>query len=335
MTTAATDPPAVLVAGLGSAGARHLANLRRLGCRRLGALRARGGPGPHGVDLAGVQVHRDLREALRVGYDAVVVANPTSMHLDTALAAAEAGLDLYLEKPVSDRLEGTASLAKLVEGKELVAAVGCQLRQHPQLRAVAGWLREGAVGRVLRIDAEAGEYLPAWHPWEDYRASYAARRALGGGVLLTLIHEVDLLHWLAGPLRPVAARGGRSGALELDVEDHATALLEGAGSAAVTLHLDYLQRPPVRTFRILGARGTIAWDAYAGRCELVVDGRAAGSAPLPAGFERNDLFVAAMRDFLDRVADRGAPAVTLRDGLAALRVALELRQMLPSPEAPA
>ncbi len=184
----------VLVVGLGSIGIRHLANLRQLGCRHLGALRVRNKALHKPIDLSGVSVHVELDDALRAGYDAVVVSNPTSEHVD-------------VEKPVSQALAGTDNLLETVRSKNLVAMVGCQLRFHPNLIAIKHWLEQGSAGRILSGRVDTGEFLPTWHPWEDYRESYAARRELGGGVILTLIHEVDYLYWLFGELLPMNSIG--------------------------------------------------------------------------------------------------------------------------------
>ncbi len=331
MPATATEPrerPAVLVAGLGSVGARHLRNLRALGCERLGAYRVRRAVPPGDTDLAGVRVHTDLDEALRAGYDAVVVANPTSLHVPTALAALHAGLDAYVEKPVSHTLDGLPELMTAAREGGRIVAVGCQLRFHPHVEAIASWLARGAIGRPLSVRAEAGEFLPDWHPWEDYRASYAGRRELGGGVLVTFIHEVDVLQSLFGTLRPLAATGGRSGALDVDVEDHVEALLTDARGTAVSLHLDYLARPPTRAIRVLGTTGAIEWDYHAGRASLRDGGKEVESLDVPAGWTRNDLFVAAMRDFLDAVRSRGRPRVTLDEGVSALETTLAIHRAM-------
>lgn len=171
----------VLVVGLGSIGIRHLENLRQLGCGGIGVFRSRKGLPHKSVDLSGVSLHYAFDEALSHGYNAVVICNPTSLHLKYAQPAAEAGCHLYIEKPVSCSLENVGKLLRTVQKNKLVAAVGCQLRFHPNLIAVKQWLSQEAVGHVLNIQVDTGEYLPDWHPWENYRNSYAARQELGGG----------------------------------------------------------------------------------------------------------------------------------------------------------
>ena len=88
--------------------------------------------------------------------------------------------------------------------------------------------------------------MPGWHPYEDYRALYAARADLGGGVVLSQIHEFDYLYALFGLPRRLFAIGGHLSHLEIDVEDVASTLMEfNVDGHILPVHLqqDYLQRP--------------------------------------------------------------------------------------------
>src|SRR5919197_2367475 len=104
-----------LIAGLGSIGRRHFRNLIALGEKDIVLLRTRKATLPDD-ELAGYPVETDLKEALQKHKpDAVVVANPTSMHLDVAIPVAEAGCHILLEKPVSHSLERLDILQKVVK----------------------------------------------------------------------------------------------------------------------------------------------------------------------------------------------------------------------------
>jgi len=315
----------ILVVGAGSIGRRHLENLASLGVRDLVLYRSgRGGawPAPPGVALA-----RDLDAALALRPRAVLVCNPTALHVPVALAAARAGCSLFLEKPVSHTLDGVAELEAAVAAGSPVALVGFQFRYHPGLRQVKAWLDAGAIGDVVAARAHWGEHLPSWHPGEDYRTGYSARQDLGGGVVLTLSHPFDYLCWLLGDVVSVAAQVAQGGGLGLDVEDTAHVLLRFASGTLATITLDYVEQPPAHELHLTGRRGVIRWNNADGCAHLDSAGapRRVSVAPPPA-FTRNAMFVEEMRHFLACLAGHASPACTLADGVRALRVALAAKQ---------
>jgi len=330
----------VLIAGLGSIGRRHLRNLLALGERDIILYRTHRSTLPDD-ELVAFPVETDLAAALDRKPDAVIVANPTSLHLDVAIPAADGGCHLLLEKPIVHSLERVEELKSAVRRGGGKVLVGFQFRFHPTLRKAAELLAEGAVGRVLSVRAHWGEYLPAWHPWEDYRQGYAARADLGGGVILTLCHPLDYLHWLIGEVDALWAFTASLGDLGLSVEDTAEIGLRFASGALGSLHLDYNQQPVAHRMEIVGTRGTLQWDNADGILRLYKapalengglppQAQKQSSAPQnawrtfspPEGFERNAMFLDEMRHFLSVVRGEAEPLCTLTDGIRALELAL-------------
>ena len=318
-----------LIAGLGSIGRRHLRNLLALGQRDIVLYRTGRSTLPDD-ELAGFPTVYDLDEALqRYRPDAVIVANPTALHLDVAIPAARAGAHLLLEKPVSHSWDRVDELREAVATHGVRVLVGFQFRFHPTLNQVRAWIREGQIGRPVYLRAHWGEYLPDWHPWEDYRQSYAARADLGGAVIRTLCHPLDYARYLLpvqGPEDPqvVQAWAAQLSDLELaGVEDTGEIGLRFAQGARATVHVNYLQRPPMHQVLVLGTEGTITWDYATGDAVLHRADGTEARASLPPGWERNDMFLAEMQHFLDVVAGRAEPRCSLEDGLAALRLTLD------------
>jgi predicted dehydrogenase len=316
----------LLVAGLGSVGKRHLDNLRALGENRVALYRTGRGTLVEG-DPEGVPIHRDVDSALARRPRAVIVANPTALHVPLALAAARAGAHLLIEKPLSDSLDGVDELRREVEARALKVLVGFQFRFHPSLRRIKEWLEDRAVGRVVSVHARWGECLRGWHPWEDYKGSYSARRNLGGGVVLTLCHPFDYLRWLVGEIVTVSAETAQLGGLGIEVEDTAQILLRFENGAVGGVELDYVERPPVHTLRILGQRGRILWDNATGLARLQDrEGALVSAFAPPRGFERNTLFLEEMRHFLQCLAGASEPECTVDDGIRALNIALAVSE---------
>lgn len=312
-----------LICGSGSVGRRHLRNLQALGERDivlyrtgLGSLRDN--------ELEGIPAEDDLEAALdRWAPAAVLVTNPTALHLEVALPAARAGCHLFIEKPVSDTLEGLDDLQVALTRTGGQALVGYQYRFHPGLRRARELIAAQAIGRPLSARAHWGEHLPDWHPWEDYRRSYSARAELGGGALLTLSHPFDYLRFLFGEVDSVTGAVSRTGALELNVEDTAEVALSMRGEILASVHLNYNQRPPAHWLEVVGTRGTLRWNGLTGLVRWWnPDPGEWSEEPPPPGFERNSMFIDEMRHFIEVARGDQPPVCTLRDGIRATEIAL-------------
>lgn len=278
-------------------------------------------------------VYTDLDKALNVKPDIVVVCNPTSLHIEVVRAAVRSGAAVFVEKPISNDLRGLAELADFVKEKGTIVGVGCQMRFHPALISLRALLKDEALGKLIAVNSVQAEYLPSFHPYEDYRHSYAARSDLGGGVVLTQIHEIDYLQWLFGLPTSIFAVGGHISELEIDVEDSASTLFafENDGNPlAVHLHTDYLQQPPIRKCLVMGIKGIIdvdflkpslIWTNRKGEVEL---------AEYYPGFTRSQMYLDEMRHFLAAARGDQEVMVGLSYAIDTTRIALALRHSLSS-----
>ncbi len=314
-----------LIAGLGSIGRRHLRNLWALGEDDIVLYRTHRAT-LSDDELTGLPVETDLRRALERKPDAVIVANPTALHLDVSIPAAEMGCAILLEKPISHSLERVDILEQAARNTGSRILVGFQFRFHPTLQKAAGLLKSGSIGQVLSVRAHWGEYLPNWHPWEDFKQGYAARADLGGGVILTLSHPLDYLRWLCGDMQALWAFTGALN-LGLPVEDSAEIGLRFASGAIGSVHLNYNQQPPVHRLEIVGSQGSLQWDNADGILRVFsVETNAWETFPPPPGFERNQMFMEETRHFL-RVARREEESLcTLQDGKRVLELALAAQE---------
>ena len=324
-----------LIAGLGSIGRRHLRNLITLGEKDIVLYRTRKATMPDD-ELAGFPVETDLREALNKHKpDAVIVGNPTSMHLNVAIPAAEAGCAILLEKPISNSTERLDQLEAAVKksGSKVLAAF--QFRFHPGLMKAKELILNGEIGRIISAHVHFGEYLPAWHPWEDYRKGYAARTDMGGGVVLTQCHSLDYLPWLVGKVESVWGFTAKLSDLEVDVEDTAEIGLRFESGALGSLHLDFNQHPPAHRFELIRTKGSLKWDLSDGATRiyraspeslatLTGMGIKAGGEweayPLPENWERNIMFMNQMKHFTAIVRGEVEPSCTLDDGVRVMKL---------------
>lgn len=310
-----------LIAGLGSIGRRHMRNLIALGEKEIVLYRTRKATMPD-EELADFPVETNLEEALaKHKPDAVIVANPTAYHLDVAIPAAEAGCAILLEKPVSHSMDRLDILQAAVNKSGSKVLVGFQFRFHPGLARAKQLISDREIGRIVSAHVHFGEYLPAWHPWEDYRKGYAARADMGGGVVLTQCHSLDYLPWLVGKVESVSGFVAKLSDLEVDTDDTAKITLRFEGGALGSLHLDYNQQPPAHHFEIIGTRGSLQWNLSDGATRIYrAEKKDWEVYPLAAEWERNTMFMEQMKHFVAIVRGETQPSCSLEDGIRVQRL---------------
>lgn len=317
-----------VVIGCGSIGNRHIGNLISLGHEVVAYNR---GQARREVVAARhrVPVFADLNEMFDAfPAHAAVVATPQMLHLEFALAAARRGLHLFIEKPLSHSLEGFDELASEVEAAGLVSHVGANMRFHFGPKSVHSLILDGTVGRPLWAFLWGGMHLPDWHPDEDYREMYSAKKSMGGGVVMDFIHELDLALWLFGKPDRLAAMVSHSGWLEIETEDVADILMGYLQGLQVSVHLDYLQKPFQRGIRVVGERGWVQWDLAAQTVSwFVYKTGVVHQAKYPDGYDHNTMYIEQMQYFVNCIKNEKQSESDIGAGRAALEVALESKRL--------
>lgn len=308
--------------GCGSIGRRHLRNVLDLGYSDIVAFdvdpeRRKAVGSTHTVQV--VDTEADL---LRSGADVTVIATPTIHHQAQLFQLLrDTDSHVFVEKPACHTADGTAELLELADRKGVRVMVACNWRFHPGVAYVRELLERGTIGQPVSARVEGGSYLPSWHPSEDYRKGYSARRDLGGGCLLDCIHEVDYANWMFGRPSQVVGFHDNLGDLGIETEDAAALLIRYESGTLVTVNLDYVQRPSHRSCRIVGREGTIEWVLSEGRVRWFRADRGdwcEWRVPEENAVDRS--YVAEIRHFIEAVLGRGELMSDLREGIRAVSV---------------
>jgi len=250
-----------VIVGLGSIGKRHKQNLEKLG---------------H-------QIIDSYEKA-----DGVLICNLTSKHLETALQLIKFDLPVFIEKPLSYNLDNLDQL----KGKILV---GYCLRFDESLKK---FKKSIPLKDVKSVKIVCQSWLPDWHPEKDYRQSYSAKKALGGGVLLDLSHEIDYALWFFGPLKTVRAKLQMVPELEIETEAIADLNLEFISGVKAEIHLSYASRQPARFCEIKTSNQLLRWDFQ----------------------PNNEMYVEEMKHFINVISGKETPLITITDGIKVLKV---------------
>lgn len=309
------------VVGFGSIGRRHAQNLRTLGVDVV-LVRTEGAGNDLGLS--------EVRTIDRLRADAVIVCTPTGTHLAIIESLLERGVPVLCEKPLVATPFDSERLVPRMAAAHVPCRVALNMRFHPSVRTASAWLREGRIGALRYARLSVGQYLPDWRPGRNPVTTYSAQAALGGGVCLDLIHEVDLaLLFAGGCVGTPVGLAARVADVTADSEDVADLLYLAESGALVSVHMDYLHRGYHRECWLVGGEGTLRVDLGGARVEWHGNDGGLRAVEEARGFERNDTYLAVAREFVEEVSGRSSVSElpSFEQHLATLRAVWQIRRV--------
>lgn len=315
----------VLVVGCGSIGERHISNLiSMLGHRiiafdtsveRLNIIKKR-----YNIETCG-----DLECSYDSGIDAVIVCTPPSSHVQIAHQALDRNAHVFIEKPISDKLDDIEELIEKAKNKRKIIFVGYCFRFTEGLKLVRNLIDAGKIGKILSVKAEFGQYLPDWRPWQNYKQSYTAKKGLGGGIILDGSHEIDYLYWLLGDVKEVFCFADKISNLDVETEDTAEILLRFLNGSIGEIHLDFTQRVYSRNCKIIGENGTLVWDFGDKKVRLFLTDTNQWET-YSVDKDKNLMYIDEMKHFLKCIDGLTEPLIDAAQGKRVLEIALAAKE---------
>ena len=255
----------VLVIGAGSIGKRHIRVLLELGEKNIAILRSGKGNALLKDIYDKCTVFFNEKEAFSWGPTHILICNPTSLHEYFIEASVQHKIPYFVEKPISDNFYTIDKLRKKLNAECFNnGIVGYVLRFNDLFLHLKKIIKDQVYGEVITASIKVGQYLPNWHPDEDYRKAYFSRKDLGGGVLRTLSHEIDIVQFLFGKIRRVFAKVSKLSKLEIDVDDVTDLLLATDLCDQIHINLNYLEPLTLRTGEIYFDQGKLSYNANIG-----------------------------------------------------------------------
>jgi len=310
----------ILIIGAGSIGKRHAQNCAALGANvsiydvvhdSLNSLCKEKGYTP--VFDLNVALKNEL-------FDAALVCTPNHLHVPVAQQVVDAGINVFIEKPLSHTYDGVDELIAEISKKQIIAMGGFNLRFEPGLN----YLKQNiAPGNVAFAQIESGSHMPTWRPGTDYRKTYSANKSMGGGIILDDVHELDYACWLFGYPDSVQCSYGTFSNFDIDVEDTAEFQFRYPDKL-VAIHSDYLQKRYSRRCKICLRDGnTIEWE-FGNRVVTYCDGKETVFSYKDT-FDINNLYLQEMQVFFHHIETRSFPESDITNAAKILKIALDAK----------
>ena len=335
----------VLFIGLGGVGQRHLRVLKKLfPLATVHAVRKKNATheitdqlqldtNVNIVEKYNINICKTIDEAIGFNLDFAIISNPTSLHIDAALVLLENKIPALIEKPLSNNNKNIDKIVGLSKKNNTPFSVAFMMRFHPCFIKLSDYLENSAIGRIYNVNIDVNSFFPLWHPYEKYNELYAARKDLGGGVVLTEIHEIDLLNTLFGEPISLLAIGGKRSTLDIDVEDNVSVLLKYKKNDyefASSINMSFVQKTPYRCIRILGENGCILWDIVKGVISLNNYTDNISKTDSFESFNRNDMFEDQLLSFISSINNKVDYDKALNDSIGGHKIAMVIKESLYS-----
>ncbi|VVC05669.1 UDP-N-acetylglucosamine 3-dehydrogenase [uncultured archaeon] len=247
----------ILVVGLGSMGKRRIRNLQRFGYDDIIGFDVRDDRRREAYRNYNVKIISSLTNVLKEKPDVMIISTPPDQHLKYANIAIKNNIDFFME--VNLLSEHVKRIIKNLSKKQIRASPSCTMRFHPIVKELKKLIDKKEIGEILTIHHHTGQFLPNWHPWEDYRDFFVSKRKTGGAKE-TLPVELVWLTYLFSEIKSVFGNVKKVSKLDVDIDDLYQVILEFKNNIFCTMTIDVISIPSFRETKILGERGAILCD---------------------------------------------------------------------------
>jgi len=329
----------ILFIGLGSAGQRHLRIISKLlknkkkqiYCYRTTNRNLVINDNLKTKKVRSLENHYKIKNLSKklintLNFDIVYITNPIYKHIEFALKFAKKGSNIFLEKPVSHNLNDTDLLKYITSKKKLSVCVGYQLRFHPGIKFVKNILENNDLGALVSANFHFGEFLPNMHKYEDYSLTHMAQKKQGGGAVLCLSHEIDLIRYLLGEPTIIKSKIKKKSSLKINVEDSLNATLKTKSNAKIRLNINFLDNPPKHFIKLKFKKGDLFWN-YIDNYLVYVDRILKKKKKIYfSKFKRKDMFISQAKNFLNSIYKKENLKTDIDDGIKTLKLCLKLKK---------
>ena len=312
----------VLIVGFGSIGKKHLRNVRDI----LPKADIKIFSQSNKAEKISDGFFRDFNKALQFKPNIAIICSPANYHLSQSLKLIKQNCHLFIEKPLSNKLNNIEKLKILRDKFSLTVQIGYNLRFCRSIKYFKKMIDSNLVGKVFLCKCEVGKYLPSWRPASNYEFSVSAQKKLGGGVLLELSHEFDYLTWIFGEMKVLCSYISKKSNLNIDVEDNAILLMENRTKLkrkkiTFSVNLDFIRHDITRSCIAIGENGSLKLDLIRGEVSVWYKNKKNWKSLFKDSSHNLEYtYKDEITSFINNIKNNLKPLVTLEDGESVMKI---------------
>jgi len=332
----------ILIIGLGSIGQRHLRNILKLypSAKIYAYSRKFKTPFLNNANQAlnlslknkyKINYIHNLKNLIKLNLNAALVCSPSSLHINESILLLKQNINIFVEKPLGSNEKNLKVLEKLIKNKNRITMIGFQLIFCPIIKKIKKIISNKSLGDLKYLSIHHGEHIKNFHKYENYKNLYAAKKKLGGGVILTQIHELDyMLHLLEDfKIKKTISLNSKISNLNIDVEDTLNSIFLFTNKKTeliCNLHLNYYEQPGKRLINLVFENGRVLADLNSKKITYEKNDKKK-TERFP--YNRNDLFMSEIKYFLNHVKRNKKinNSMSLFNGIKTLKLALKLKKL--------
>jgi predicted dehydrogenase len=333
----------ILIIGLGSIGQRHLRNIYSLYPETTFFAYRRKNTTPalnnNNEVIKKLDIHKkykinkiyDLNKVEKLNLDAAFICSPSAFHIDEALIMLKNNINVFIEKPLCSNLKKLTFLKIALKKTKAIHMVGFQMRFNPMILFLKKLLKKKSYKKLNFVNIHNGENIEDFHLYENYKTSYAARRNLGGGVLLSQIHEIDYFLYLFNNYKIIKSHSiiSRNSTLNINTEDTVSCIFKlknKLNTFTANLHLNFYERPKNKSIKLIFDKHKIYIDFSKNSLEIFTKNKV---KKIYFHFNRNDLFLKEVKFFFNhiRIRKKIDDSLNINNGIKTLKFCLRLKKL--------
>ena len=315
----------ILVVGLGSMGKRRIRNLLKLKYDDI--------IGYDALESRRIEVKKNypitilssFKDSLDLKPNIMIISTPPDKHLKYAKIAIKKNIHFFTEvNLLSNHVE---KIIQHLQKKPITASPSYTMHFHPLIKELKKLLIKRIIGKPLIIQHHSGQYLPNWHPWENYKNFFVSKRNTGGAKELMQVELLWLTH-LFGDISSVTGNVQKVSKLDADIDDVYQTLVKFRNGILCSMIVDVLSIPSFRETKIVGEKGTIVCNFNEGLIKIYKGNKAnekilkmgqvakgyVGSTPPETLYEEE------LQNFFKAIKQQKNYSYTFRDELKLLRI---------------